>query len=108
MDPGPLEGRHLDRSELEWRARYRLRHRARAGSGERSWDECRLTSRCRRTAASVATLPLAAAAERRYRWADKRMPQVVVTPEEVAFLRERIARFEDEAPPQLLWQLPFV
>jgi hypothetical protein len=36
------------------------------------------------------------------------MPQVAVTPEEAALLLERIARFENEASPQLLWQLPFV
>ena len=36
------------------------------------------------------------------------MPQVPVTPEEAAFLAERIARFEQEVSEQLRWQLPFV
>jgi hypothetical protein len=36
------------------------------------------------------------------------MPQVVLGPEEQEFIRERIARFAEEAPPNLRWQAEHV
>ncbi|HEY0710473.1 MAG TPA: hypothetical protein VGG33_26955 [Polyangia bacterium] len=36
------------------------------------------------------------------------MSQVPVTPEEAAFIRERIERFEQEAPADMRWQVSYV
>src|SRR6187402_1976693 len=56
----------------------------------------RLTRRCSRTAASVAELPLASAAERQYRWADESY-----MPSDDSFLRLADAVFAvlKESPP---------